>query len=303
MGAFEQGEQGTVGTVVDLTVQRIAIFIVIEVAQVGFKFVAITQVSHMHQAKIVLLINIVQHAIEITGLQVLGDVVSCAAKVQAVTVEIIGGAKFVQFLVVGRFPCRSRPETAAGHRQPIDFLGLDHGPLVDGIQLPTGVIECHRQLWAKVTDLQLGLAVAHLQGCTGATVVIGRLLVTDAVRQRTVVARRIQAHGVLRIHIKADCQGCVGVTGSKLRIETLRPTMHFRNRRIVIGVVTVQVEVTRVHFEVTVINNIGIGCQWRTDHSQHAGNTEPTARLFYLIHLTSPHLYVLGTVFIGADSN
>ncbi|MCY1420435.1 hypothetical protein D9M71_360560 [compost metagenome] len=95
MGAFEQGEQGTVGTVVDLTVQRIAIFIVIEVAQVGFKFVATAQVSHMHQAEIVLLINVVQHAVEITGLQVFGNVVSCAAEVQAVTVEIIGGTKLV----------------------------------------------------------------------------------------------------------------------------------------------------------------------------------------------------------------
>ncbi|MNZ69454.1 hypothetical protein D3C78_877520 [compost metagenome] len=257
----------------------------------------------MHQAEIVLLINVVQHAVEITGLQVLGNVVSCAAEVQAITVEIIGGAKLVQFLVVGRFPRHGRPEPATGHRQSIDFPGLDHRPLIDRIQLPTGVIVRHRQLRAKVTDLQLGLAVAHLEGCTGATVVIGRLLVADAVRQRTVIARRIQAHGVLRIHIKADCQGRVGVTGGKLRIETLGPTMHFRNRRIGIGVVTVQVEVSRIHFQVTVINNIGIGCQWRTDNSQHAGNTEPTAKFLYLIHLTSPHLYVLGTVFIGADSN
>ncbi|MNG02714.1 hypothetical protein D3C84_857550 [compost metagenome] len=70
--------------------------------------------------------------------------------------------------------------------------------------------------------------------------------------------------------------------------------MHFRNRRIGIGVITVQVEVTRIDFEVTVINNIGMYCQWRTDHPQHAGNTEPTARLLYLIHPTSPHLYVPG---------
>ncbi|MNP50995.1 hypothetical protein D3C76_1452880 [compost metagenome] len=55
----------------------------------------------MHQAEIVLLINIVQHAVEVTGLQSLGNVVSNAAKIQAVAVEIIGGAKLVEFLVIG----------------------------------------------------------------------------------------------------------------------------------------------------------------------------------------------------------
>ncbi|MNS52834.1 hypothetical protein D3C72_855690 [compost metagenome] len=215
----------------------------------------------MHQAEIVLLVNIVQHAIEITGLQVFADVVCDATEVQAIAVEIIGGAVFVELLVVGRLPCHGRPETATGHRQPIDFLGFDHGPLVDGIQLPTGVIERYGQLRAQITDLQLGLAVAHLEGCAGAAVVIGRLPIADAIRQRTVVARRIQAHGVLRVHIKADGQGCIGVTGSELRIETLGPTMHFRIDCIGIGVVTVQVEVTRIHFEVAVINYIGLRSQ------------------------------------------
>ncbi|MNI66178.1 hypothetical protein D3C73_1217250 [compost metagenome] len=96
----------------------------------------------------------------------------------------------------------------------------------------------------------------------------------------------------MRIHIEADGQGRVGIPGSKLRIETLGPTVDFGNRCIGVGVVAMQVEVAGVHLEVTVIDEICMGR--RTDHPQHAGNTEPTARLLYLIHPTSPHLYVPG---------
>ncbi|MNP03909.1 hypothetical protein D3C76_958080 [compost metagenome] len=107
----------------------------------------------MHQAEIVLLVDIVQDAVEVTGLQRLADVVSDAAKIQAVTVEIIGGAKLVELFVIGRLPCHGRPEAATGHGQSVNFLGLDHGTLIDGIQLSTGVIERHRQLRAQVTHL------------------------------------------------------------------------------------------------------------------------------------------------------
>ncbi|MNO09150.1 hypothetical protein D3C81_2321470 [compost metagenome] len=59
-----------VGAIVDLSSSRVAIFAVIEVAQFSLELVAGTQVSRVFDARVMLAVNVVHHAVEIRGLKV-----------------------------------------------------------------------------------------------------------------------------------------------------------------------------------------------------------------------------------------
>ncbi|MNE46147.1 hypothetical protein D3C80_1404700 [compost metagenome] len=74
----------------------------------------------MLDATVVLLVDVVEHAMEVAGLQVRGQRIGGAGEVQAITVLVVAGAVAVQALVVGRLAGDDRPEAPADEGQVVD---------------------------------------------------------------------------------------------------------------------------------------------------------------------------------------
>ncbi|MCY1404676.1 hypothetical protein D9M71_198910 [compost metagenome] len=305
MGALAQGGHGTVGAVVDVAVERLAVFAVVEVAQVGLQAVAATQVGVVGQAQVVLLVDVFQLAVEVAGIQRRAERIGGAAEVQAVAAAFdVRAVEQVHLLAAGRFAATDLGEAPGGESEPVHLTGLQQEAVVGGDQLAGVVVEGYRQHRAVFADLQFGLRITHLAGQRGAAIFVGLLALAvvvgnDAVRATATAA--IEAESILSGYIETELHSAFGISGDGAQVETLGPASEARLRRIILFEVTVDIEVAQAKADLPILHEVRLG-GYRHEHPHQACGSDAAGQPAVLKHGRDPYYMCTQCTLSGSGS-
>ena len=240
----------------------------------------------VHQAEVMLLVEVVELAVVVAGAEVVGPLVAAAGEVELVRSQpgtdhdvALAATGDGHVLVVRGVALVDLLQAPGVEGQAVDLHGVQRAALEGLWQQAAVVGHDHRQLGGQGADLQGALRRPQLGGdpCL-AIVVLGAAGLAVALEQAgaAAVGAGIELHPEQADGVDAETDGALGVTGLVAQEEALGPFLGLGLAGAFLAEITVEVEVAEFDAGLAVLDELGMGQGWDGNAGTQRGKSHGT---------------------------